>query len=157
MRDEQPGRSTAFCPSASSDWEDAEVLGVVEGSADGPSLSYMLGAIPVARARGLVPAPLVPEEVFRFTAPCRGGACPQFVGGRCGVARAAVGHLPEAATGPLPQCGLRPDCRWWLDEGPAACRRCPGVVTADKARVGSSYASALPFSPSVASTVASTS
>ena len=29
----------------------------------------------------------------------------------------------------LPACQLRPDCRWWKQEGKAACMRCPLVMT----------------------------
>ncbi|NCS45084.1 MAG: nitrogen fixation protein, partial [Microcystis aeruginosa BS11-05] len=29
----------------------------------------------------------------------------------------------------LPPCRIRQNCRWWLQEGKAACLRCPQVVT----------------------------
>ena len=29
----------------------------------------------------------------------------------------------------LPACTIRPDCRWWKEQGRAACMRCPQVVT----------------------------
>ena len=29
----------------------------------------------------------------------------------------------------LPRCAIRPTCRWFRQEGPAACFRCPQVVT----------------------------
>ncbi|MFB2972660.1 hypothetical protein ACE1CD_27180 [Aerosakkonema sp. BLCC-F183] len=29
----------------------------------------------------------------------------------------------------LPRCQIRSNCRWWKQEGRAACRRCPQVVT----------------------------
>jgi len=31
----------------------------------------------------------------------------------------------------LPPCRIRQSCRWWLQEGKAACFRCPQVVTDD--------------------------
>ena len=36
--------------------------------------------------------------------------------------------LPPVVDG-LPACHLRPDCRWWQQEGKEACLRCPQVVT----------------------------
>ncbi|MCA2699690.1 MAG: nitrogen fixation protein, partial [Microcystis sp. M179S2] len=32
-------------------------------------------------------------------------------------------------TDTLPPCRIRQNCRWWLQEGKAACLRCPQVVT----------------------------
>jgi hypothetical protein len=29
----------------------------------------------------------------------------------------------------LPACAIRAECRWWHQEGKAACLRCPQVVT----------------------------
>ena len=29
----------------------------------------------------------------------------------------------------LPACQLRPDCRWWQQEGKSACFRCPAIMT----------------------------
>jgi hypothetical protein len=29
----------------------------------------------------------------------------------------------------LPACRIRPDCRWFVQEGRAACLRCPQIVT----------------------------
>ncbi len=135
------------CPSAASDWEGARLLGVVEGEPDAPRLRYVQPRAFGRELLDLLPPGMLPEEVFRFTAPCRGGACPQFTGGRCGVARAAVEHLRDAQGHSLPACTLRPNCRWWSDEGAAACRRCSSVVTADMARVGTAYAQAIPFKP----------
>ena len=31
----------------------------------------------------------------------------------------------------LPACQIRSSCRWWLQEGKAACYRCPQMVTND--------------------------
>ncbi|MDP9835893.1 hypothetical protein J2T09_000635 [Neorhizobium huautlense] len=136
------------CPSAAADWPDAQLFGVVEGDARQPRVTYVAPRPVTEALLALVPAELQAEEVFRFTAPCRGTGCPQFQGGRCGVARAAAQFLPEAEGHALPACHLRSNCRWWAEEGVAACRRCPTVVTADKARVGTAYADAIPFSAS---------
>jgi hypothetical protein len=34
-----------------------------------------------------------------------------------------------AVESPLPACRIRPTCRWFLQEGKAACQRCPQIVT----------------------------
>jgi hypothetical protein len=141
------GEEGLACPSAAADWEGAQLLGVVEGQADAPRLRYVQPRPVSQELLDLLPPGMRPEEVFRFAAPCRGGACPQFTGGRCGVARAAVEHLPDAQGHSLPPCTLRPNCRWWSDEGAEACRRCSSVVTADMARAGTAYAQAIPFKP----------
>ena len=141
------GDERLACPSAAADWEGAQLLGVVEGEPDAPRLKYLAPRPVSPELLALIPPELRPEEVFRFTAPCRGEGCPQFKGGRCGVARAAAEHLKEVDERPLPACTLRPDCRWWVDEGIAACRRCPTIVTADTARAGKAYAAAIPFTP----------
>jgi uncharacterized paraquat-inducible protein A len=39
-----------------------------------------------------------------------------------------VEQLPTV-TEALPPCAIRRDCRWWQQEGKAACMRCPQVVT----------------------------
>jgi hypothetical protein len=39
-----------------------------------------------------------------------------------------VKFLP-IATDELTPCAIRPRCRWWQQEGKAACSRCPQVVT----------------------------
>jgi hypothetical protein len=57
-----------------------------------------------------------------------GGGCQHFDGGRCRLASRIVGGLPEVVSG-LPPCHLRPTCLWWRQEGAAACRRCPQIVS----------------------------
>jgi hypothetical protein len=128
---EQPATALA-CPSAPPEWEGARVFGVVTGTVDEPQVRYF-------EPREITPDllaladPVHPAEVFRFTAPCREAACGFFRNGRCGVGQAAVAALPDEEA-PLPRCGIRSDCRWWEEQGPAACRRCARVVTEDHAR-----------------------
>lgn len=122
------------CPSAPHDWEGARVLGVVNGSVDHPQVRYFGTPVELTPQILELAQPVHPEEVFRFTAPCREDGCGFFRNGRCGVGVAAVEGLPEGDDGPLPSCGIRPNCRWWSEHGPAACRRCSLVVTEDPAR-----------------------
>lgn len=39
-----------------------------------------------------------------------------------------VEKLP-AVVEQLPPCSIRRDCRWWQQEGKAACMRCPQIIT----------------------------
>lgn len=129
---DRPAASLA-CPSAPHDWEGARLLGVVTGTVDRPEIRY-LGLRELSPDLLKLAEPARPEEVFRFTAPCREGACSFFRDGRCGVGVAAVEGLADEPDAPLPHCGIRPDCRWWTEHGPAACRRCARVVTEDAGR-----------------------
>ena len=129
------------CPSADPGWEDAQLLGVVAGTSQAPETLF-IGPRPADPALLALAAPATPAEVFRFTARCREGACGNFAGGQCRVAAAVVGHLSPVVDGALPRCGIRAHCRWWHEQGAEACRRCPAVVTDDRARDGA-YAEAL--------------
>ena len=129
------------CPSAAPDAEGAQLFGVVAGTVDRPETVF-IGPRPPDPGLLALAAPATPAEVFRFTARCQEKGCGYFSEGRCGVAAAVVAHLPAIAEGALPRCGIRPQCRWWHEQGVAACRRCPTVVTDDRARDGA-YAEAL--------------
>jgi hypothetical protein len=57
--------------------------------------------------------------------------CPSsqhFDGANCGLATRIVSILP-AVVEQLPDCQIRSDCRWFRQEGAAACRRCPQIST----------------------------
>jgi hypothetical protein len=41
-----------------------------------------------------------------------------------------VARLPEVVSS-LPPCNIRRTCRWFAQEGGAACRRCPQISTTD--------------------------
>jgi hypothetical protein len=73
-------------------------------------------------------APLKPTEVFRLSATCAEHKCPHFDGADCRLATRIVKILP-AVVDTLPPCTIRKDCRWYSQEGAAACRRCPEVTT----------------------------
>ncbi|MGG5818696.1 hypothetical protein [Falsiroseomonas sp. HW251] len=129
-----------LCPSAPPDWPDARLIGVAAGTAEAPAIGYT-GPMPVTPDLLALAAPVEPTEVFRFAATCQERACHHFDGRRCGLVRKVVALLPEAASD-LPRCGIRRDCRWWQEEGAAACRRCPQVVT-DNPAVDAGLAAAL--------------
>lgn len=70
-----------------------------------------------------------PEARMRFASGCVKGHCAQWTGRNCGVIERVLGHLgvPEAA--PLPPCLIRGTCRWFAEQGAAACGVCDRVVT----------------------------
>jgi hypothetical protein len=120
--------ATPLCPSADPGVPGCVAIGVVLGSADEPRLRQFESPLPVSDDLLAMAAPARPTEVFRFAAPCSCGACPNFHGDRCGLVTKIVRLVP-AVTAALPNCLVRPQCRWWQEEGKAACLRCPAVVT----------------------------
>lgn len=72
--------------------------------------------------------PVSPSEVFRFASTCRTSGCIHFKDAACQIAARSVGLLDEVVTR-LPKCPIRAQCRWFHQEGPAMCRRCPQIVT----------------------------
>jgi len=66
---------------------------------------------------------------FRFTAPCLQHRCSRWRDGVCAVGEAAVrvaGEFGEPTS--LPACYIRPQCRWFEQQGAPACRACPHIV-----------------------------
>lgn len=121
-----------LCPSSPCK-EGAILLGIV--LADG-SVAYASNHIVVdadfvqnATRQGSHP----PETRFRFSSPCVQGACRQWTGSRCGVidevttTTREVGYDPDQTS--LPDCSIRPDCRWFRQSGAEACAVCNIVVT----------------------------
>ena len=122
------GEDGPFCPSAQPDVTNGVVIGVVGGSPGEPRVTYLDEPLPVTPDLLALAAPVHPTEVFRMGAPCARSACQHFEGTRCALVRQLVAGIEPAAQ-ELPRCGLRSRCRWWREEGVAACRRCPIVVT----------------------------
>ena len=50
------------------------------------------------------------------------------IAGDCKLATRIVQILPAVVSG-LPPCIVRASCRWYAQEGGAACLRCPQIVT----------------------------
>ncbi|HEY6320124.1 MAG TPA: nitrogen fixation protein [Thermoanaerobaculia bacterium] len=118
------------CPSARPDTEGAVIFGVVGGSVEEPRVGYLARPVVPTREILALAAPADPAAVFRFGGRCAEGGCRHFAGARCSLGERLVQLLP-AAGDRLPPCTLRPSCRWWHEQGPAACYRCPLVVTQD--------------------------
>jgi hypothetical protein len=91
-------------------------------------LQYMSEHVPATEEVLAMAAPLKPTEVFRLAATCAEHKCPHFDGSDCQLATRIVQILP-AVVDTLPPCIIRKDCRWYSQEGGAACRRCPEVTT----------------------------
>jgi hypothetical protein len=68
------------------------------------------------------------EHKFRFVNKCLKGGCEQWTGDTCGVIKRIVDAIDEKLnTEELPACNIRPDCRWFNQEGASACKACPLV------------------------------
>lgn len=123
-----PREPTPLCPSAQADWGGSIAIGVVGGTADEPRVTHFDRALPVDAELLALADPVTPAEVFRIAAPCLGTGCVHFEANTCRLAERIVELLPQV-TRRLPKCSIRPRCRWWQQEGPSACVRCPQIVT----------------------------
>ncbi|MFO0725917.1 MAG: hypothetical protein U1E65_19185 [Myxococcota bacterium] len=118
-----------LCPSSNIDQPRAELLGVL--MEDG-RLSFLAE-----------PRPLTPEFIeiakrgrdpsrrFRFTSPCIQKRCHSWENERCKVADVVTDEFTEAKPSEeeaLPDCAIRPACRWFLQRGAESCRVCPEVI-----------------------------
>ncbi len=127
-----------MCPSTSV--ENATVFLGMIGS--GGRVAYVSPAVPLSRDDiEALPAderrPL--EAQYRFAGPCVESECGHWSGSHCGLgeliadAGEAADLAGESNGGPsgerLAKCGIRPQCRWYADQGARACRACPRVVT----------------------------
>ena len=104
------------------------MFGVVGGTAEEPVVSYLDDPQPVTPELLELADPVEPTEVFRFGAPCAESGCQHFDGASCQLGHKLAHDVP-AAVGRLPRCRLRPSCRWFHEQGGAACMRCPIIVT----------------------------
>jgi hypothetical protein len=123
----EPTQRHELCPSAQPDQEGAVAFGIVGGTAEEPRVGYLEERLPVTPELLELAKPVRPTEVFRFGAPCAEGGCQHFDGAACKLG-GKLAALP-AVVDKLPPCRLRPDCRWFHEQGGAACLRCPMVVT----------------------------
>jgi hypothetical protein len=117
-----------LCPSAQPGMDQCRVLGVVQRDSTAPMLQYLNEHVPATPEVLAMAAPLKPTEVFRLAATCAEHQCPHFDGADCRLAARIVRILP-AVVDTLPPCLIRKECRWYSQEGGAACKRCPEVTT----------------------------
>jgi hypothetical protein len=117
-----------LCPSARGHPGASVLIGVVGGTPEAPRVTPTEVALEVTPELLNMASPVSPSEVFRFASSCQGCACPHFSNDACQLAVRSVEILAEV-TDKLPHCAIRSQCRWFRQEGPAICRRCPQIVT----------------------------
>jgi len=117
-----------LCPSAQPEMAGSVAFGVVTGTSGQPRVAWIEKPVPVSAELMALTAPVPATQVLRIAAPCQEKACCHFDGADCRLADRLVQLLPPA-TERLPACQIRPDCRWFLQEGKAACYVCPQIVT----------------------------
>jgi hypothetical protein len=116
------------CPSAQPGMGDVQVLGVVMRDADAPRLAYLDEPVVATPEMLALAEPAGVSQVFRLSARCEELKCTHFDGTRCQLAVRIASMLPEVVD-TLPACNIRRECRWFRQEGRAACVRCPQIVT----------------------------
>lgn len=127
--DQQNPEKPLLCPSAQPDTTDAQVFGVfVKTPEQGLRVGYLTEAQPVTPDILDASGAVRPTQVMRVASPCMGGSCVHYDGSDCKLVSRVVQMLDPVVAG-LPRCAIRPTCRWFRQEGRAACLRCPQVVT----------------------------
>lgn len=122
---------TYVCPSSSPSAPDAKVFAVMAGSVEAPRASYLAKGVSLANEDIRLPPDVEPTRVFRFSGSCAEKGCGQFANGACQLGKTVARLLGDAADA-IPACSIRGECRWYAENGPAICRKCPQVVTTVK-------------------------
>ena len=120
-------REFLLCPSARPGMPDSQVFGVNRGTVSSPDVDYLARSLPAGAEVMALCGSADPARVFRFAAPCERHDCRHFDGVNCRVGERLVKLLP-VVTNSLPRCAIRPGCRWFHQEGKAACLRCPQIM-----------------------------
>lgn len=128
MKQSSSAKTELLCPSAQPTMAESVVFGIVAGTVEQPQLNHLVKPQPVTEELLALAHPVNPTEIFRFAAPCANSACQHFDGSQCRLATRIVEGLP-AVVEQLPPCPIRASCRWWQQEGKAACMRCPQIAT----------------------------
>lgn len=135
-------RSRLDCPSVQAETKGARIYGVVMAEGDDRRIGYLTQTVEPTPELMAIAGPVKPTELFRMAAPCAKTACKHFNGG-CTLVQRIVAALPPVVSA-LPECQIRPTCRWFAEEGREACLRCPQVTTDDPARSDEMLAVAAP-------------
>jgi len=128
--DAGPSEATPWCPSARPEQAGALIFGVRTAGEAGARIGYLSEVVPVTPAVLDLAEPVSPLEVFRFAAPCAESGCAHFAERKCGLVSRIVERVPVVVS-IAPPCAVRSKCRWWAQEGVAACRRCPQIFTSE--------------------------
>jgi hypothetical protein len=116
------------CPSAQPGMDGVQVLGVISRDGEQPLLAYLDEPVAPTPEMLALADPLPVSHVFRLAARCEESKCTHFDGMRCQLAVRIAKMLPEVVDS-LPACTIRPECRWFRQEGRSACLRCPQIIT----------------------------
>jgi hypothetical protein len=117
-----------LCPSTQPEVENSVAFGIISGTVEDPRLNYLPKPHLVTEKLLARSGSVKPTEIFRFAGSCAEKSCQHFDGANCRLAERVANQLP-AVTEALPACRIRSNCRWWQQEGKAACLRCPQIVT----------------------------
>jgi len=117
-----------LCPSSNCQ-DGALLLGVV---LEGRKVALLNPPIPV-NDEFVVSVKAVgdPELHYRFAGKCAKSGCSQWTGSSCGVMNtlSAMNASLDVTGIEIPECAIRPQCRWYSQDGARACVICPFVVT----------------------------
>jgi hypothetical protein len=102
------------------------ILGVVQQDGPAPKIVYLTEILSATDEVLALASPLKATEVFRLSATCAEHKCPHFDGADC---RLATRVMLPAVVDAMPPCTIHKDCRWFAQEGGAACKRCPEITT----------------------------
>jgi hypothetical protein len=71
------------------------------------------------------------ERRYRFAGPCVTSKCGFWTGEYCGLGAKLVESYQDTGEPQLelPKCAIRRTCRWFAEQGPAACSPCSYVIT----------------------------
>ncbi len=128
MQEIDVNSSTPLCPSARAEVGNSAVFGVIAGTVENPQVAYLKQVQPLTDELIALSGSVTPTEVFRIAAPCAKTGCQHFDGATCGLATRVANQM-DAVSENLPPCPIRRECRWWQQEGKAACMRCPQIIT----------------------------
>ena len=128
IRQQKNSEILPLCPSTPPDIGNPFIFGVVEGTVESPKIAYLTATQAVTEEVLALSTPAKPTEVFRMASTCQESGCKHFDGNDCRLVKGIVDRLPSVVD-TLPACQIRPDCRWWQQEGKSACFRCPQIVT----------------------------
>ena len=118
-------KSGFLCPSAPL-YAGSKLLGVVKGANQVDIL-----AEPIEVDEAFVQAAnkgKAAEQKFRFVNKCLKSGCEQWSETSCGVIKRVLDNIEaRVLKDEIPECSIRPECRWFNQEGYNACKVCTRV------------------------------
>jgi hypothetical protein len=99
-------------------------------------VAYVTPTVPAGTVLDTLDSTESAESRYRFAGPCVTSSCGFWSGDHCGLgAKLAESYRETAGPGQneLPKCAIRRTCRWFAEQGAAACSPCSYVVTDSRA------------------------